>query len=446
MSICTIIIPTYNNAELLEKCIESIFRNTDYPNFEVIVVDNHSVDGTTAFLKNLKDPVRLIINPENLGFAKACNIGTLQAKGDVFVFLNNDTEVSPGWLSPLMTDLLDPEIGISGNKLLFADQTIQHAGIVFTYNNIPYHIFRGFPSTYKAANIRREMQAVTGACMAIKRVLFQKCGMFDEGYINGMEDIDLCLKAKAYAQKVIYNPRSIVYHFESKTVGRYAHADANNKKFLNTWKKVQAWDDYRFYMTDRALTADDPEGIHIILHFRCQKDPFYIFQHIFRQLYLVQGRFRFSIIKCFPDPIMDYLQQIFKGFIRIIDYSSTAFGEALDECIQGSKSPFIFHIEADKFFYGNMDLLLNQLESQKNTAIGIPFLQTPVQTNQNSCEKKEVTQINHTTLFFTRDILIDSDKDRLNYPEYLNSVINGGKVRRFETINFCAMPEGSFGI
>jgi GT2 family glycosyltransferase/Flp pilus assembly protein TadD len=219
---CSIIIPIFNKVELTRQCLTRLAEVTDGCSYEVIVVDNASTDGTKDFLANLGGDIHVISNLENFGFAKACNQGAAAAKGRFLVFLNNDTIPKPGWLQALVNEVEShQDVAIVGSKLLYPDETIQHAGVVFSKNCLtPYHIFKGAPGDLPAANVRREFQAVTAACFLIGRQDFETIGGFDEGFRNGFEDVDLCLKIRERGRKVIYQPKSVLYHLEHQTPGR----------------------------------------------------------------------------------------------------------------------------------------------------------------------------------------------------------------------------------
>nr|MBA3965378.1 glycosyltransferase [Nitrospirales bacterium] len=219
---CSIIIPVWNKVELTSQCLTHVAEVTEGCSYEVIVVDNASTDATQAFLSTLSGDVQVITNPENYGFAKACNQGAAAAKGRFLVFLNNDTIPKPGWLRALVNEVeCHQDVAIVGSKLLYPNDTIQHAGVVFSKNCLtPYHIFRGAPGELQAVNVRREFQVVTAACMLIRREEFDAVGHFDEIYQNGFEDVDLCLKVGKRGKKVIYQPESVLYHLEHQTPGR----------------------------------------------------------------------------------------------------------------------------------------------------------------------------------------------------------------------------------
>lgn len=238
MHLNTIIIPTFNNFQLTRKCILSIFRNSNFFKFEVIIVDNGSTDDTLTWAKIFQDKglIRIIENNCNLGYAHACNQGALSAKGKFIILLNNDTEVLPGWLQGLHNCLnSDKNIGIVGGKLLYPDNTIQHAGIAFDSQTVS-HIYRHFHPLHPAVNKKREFQAVTGACLFIRRELFITLGMFDEEFINGFEDLDFCFRARKNGFKAFYTPECNVIHHESMTPGRHAHHDRNARLFTSRWQ------------------------------------------------------------------------------------------------------------------------------------------------------------------------------------------------------------------
>jgi GT2 family glycosyltransferase/Flp pilus assembly protein TadD/2-polyprenyl-3-methyl-5-hydroxy-6-metoxy-1,4-benzoquinol methylase len=234
---CSIIIPVWNKLDLTAQCLEALARVTTETSYEVIVVDNHSTDGTAEFLASLSGDVQIIRNQDNLGFAKACNQGARAARGKYLIFLNNDTIPLKGWLKHLVSEVEGyPEVGIVGSKLLYEDGTIQHAGVVLNRSEgLPYHIYKGFPGDSPAVNQRREFQVVTGACLLIRRGLFMELGGFDEGFRNSFEDVDLCLKARERGYRVVYQPRSVLYHLESQTPGRKLHDESNARRLLERW-------------------------------------------------------------------------------------------------------------------------------------------------------------------------------------------------------------------
>ncbi len=166
----SIVIPLFNNVELTKQCFSSLVDNTPPNEYELIFVDNGSTDGTGTYLRSLHGKIKVISNEQNLGFAKACNQGAKAADGKYLLFLNNDTIPQPRWLEEMLrTAESDENIGIVGNKLLHPDGSIQHAGVVFWRNGLPYHIYKECPGDLPAANIERDYQSVTAACMLIEK-------------------------------------------------------------------------------------------------------------------------------------------------------------------------------------------------------------------------------------------------------------------------------------
>ncbi|MEA3224256.1 MAG: glycosyltransferase, partial [Thermodesulfobacteriota bacterium] len=248
---CSIIIPAFNQAEYTKQCLEALIENTPDDLYEMIIVDNGSTDGTKEFLKCLEGDVKIITNKENLGFAKACNQGVEVASSRYLVFLNNDTLPQKGWLEELIKVADGNEdIAIVGSKLLFPDGTIQHAGVVIAESRLGYHIYRGRPGDFPPANKPRDFQVVTAACMLIEKDIFFDVGSFDESYVNGCEDIDLCFKARELGKRVFYCPRSVLTHFEGKTEGREDRMDHNRKLLLERWGNKVEPDHERFLVED----------------------------------------------------------------------------------------------------------------------------------------------------------------------------------------------------
>jgi GT2 family glycosyltransferase len=235
----SIVIPVFNQVDYTRRCLEVLSENTPSGLYEVVIVDNGSTDGTHELLTQLEGDVRVISNESNLGFAKACNQGAAAAGGEILLFLNNDTEPHPGWLEGMLKVLeTEPKVGALGNKLLFPDGTIQHAGVIFRHNAVAHHwLYQADMADHPLANQQRDFQCVTGACVAIPRQVFEKVGGFDEGYVNGCEDIDLCLKIRKAGYRVIYTPQSVVTHVSSVSEGRLDHDEANLERLIERWGK-----------------------------------------------------------------------------------------------------------------------------------------------------------------------------------------------------------------
>ncbi|MEI6306353.1 MAG: glycosyltransferase, partial [Deltaproteobacteria bacterium] len=239
----SIIIPLFNNMSYTRQCLEQLRQNTNAELYELILVDNGCTDNTYTLFGALPANVKVIRNLKNQGFAKACNQGAEAANGKYLLFLNNDTEPQPGWLEPLLsTAELDSGIAAVGSKLLFPDGTIQHAGVVIAEDHVTpdllvgKHIYYGFPTDHPAANISRVYQALTAACLLVRRDAFEDVHGFDEGYWNGYEDVDLCFKLGQKGWKLIYQPASILIHHESKSgIERFTRVASNIERLHQKW-------------------------------------------------------------------------------------------------------------------------------------------------------------------------------------------------------------------
>lgn len=246
----SIVIPVFNKVEYTKQCIESLFRtiNLDSGEFEIIIVDDNSSDGTKSYLKTLPNCFRIITNINNLGCGKSMNKGARIARGKYLVFLNNDTKALPGWLDELLNVIeVEKNVGIVGCKLLFSDGTIQHAGVIINKNLSVFHIYYRQPGGLPEANELCDYQAVTGACTIIKKELFLEVLCYDEDYSNSHLDIDLCLKVRQKGYRVLYCPNSVLYHYESISDGRHDHNSEDEKIFHMKWSN-----NFRSYLKHKS--------------------------------------------------------------------------------------------------------------------------------------------------------------------------------------------------
>jgi hypothetical protein len=215
----SIVIPTWNGADVLRACLRSLEAQT-FSDFETVVVDNGSTDGTIAMLAAEFPRVRQLRLATNLGFAAATNAGLRAAQGDVLVCLNNDVEAEPGWLEALVR-VLDarPDIGFVACKMLNAHrpELIDAAGDAMSL--LPWNIGRGQPYG-PAFNRPRELLSACAGAAAYRRQLFERVGYFDEGYFAFFEDVDLGIRAQLAGFRCWYEPQAVVRHRFSTTAGR----------------------------------------------------------------------------------------------------------------------------------------------------------------------------------------------------------------------------------
>jgi GT2 family glycosyltransferase len=225
----SIIIPLYNRWDLTEACVRALHKTVPL-NHEIILVDNASTDFTAKAIVDVRNPI-------NRGFAVACNQGAEHASGDVLVFLNNDTQPTPGWLEHLLYAVGSGAM-IAGPLLVYPTGETQSAGIGIDFAEPP-----GREAVNRQGDHPRSEQvdAVTGACLAIRRTDFEMLGGFDEGYWNGYEDVDLCLTARAAGGTVVYEPASVVIHHESQSgPERWTGVAANVARLRDKWEH-HAW-------------------------------------------------------------------------------------------------------------------------------------------------------------------------------------------------------------
>jgi GT2 family glycosyltransferase len=256
--VVSIVIPVFNKWEYTFKCLMAVAANTRDVAHEVIVVDNASSDDTGQALP-LLEGIRFQRNEKNFGFARACNQGAAMARGKYLMFLNNDTEVRAGWLSS-MVRILDgePDVAMVGSKLLFPDGTLQHAGVAFAYAAplpvTPFHLnYRRPESTSRE---RLTLRAVTAACMLVRGEVFRAAGAFDEGFVNGYEDVDLCLKVAQTGAKIVYTPESVVVHHESVSEGRFKADTYNMTRLTQRWQALLTSYDVDFRRDIQPLAID----------------------------------------------------------------------------------------------------------------------------------------------------------------------------------------------
>lgn len=239
----SVIIPTLTGG--LNHLVKLIPGLSDEPDKEIIVIDNYSRDGTTNYLQNYECKIK--VNKQLNNFSKSNNMGAKMAEGDTLLFLNNDTQIQEGLLQEMQSVLnSDKNVGVVGSLLYLMDypRKVQHAGVMFTEKFIPYEL--GLPLSFGVPEIApndprinsvREVPSVTGACMMIKKDLFDKIGGFDEEYNNGWEDTDLVLRVKELGYKVFYTGRKYVLHkhFGSKDRGRFTHENKNRQRYEEIW-------------------------------------------------------------------------------------------------------------------------------------------------------------------------------------------------------------------
>ncbi|TAJ95682.1 MAG: glycosyltransferase [Gammaproteobacteria bacterium] len=253
----TIIIPNKNKTGLLRACIDSIFAKTDYPDWDILIVDNDSTQpDMLSYLDKLtaESLVKVLHYNEPFNFSAINNLAARHARGEILVLLNNDVEIiSRDWLRELVSHAVRPGIGAVGAKLLYPNGTIQHAGVILGIGGVAAHVHRFLPGDAPGychrAMVTQNISAVTGACLAVRKALYFQVGGLDEVNLHvAYNDIDFCLKLLECGYRNIFTPYALLYHHESITRG----ADDTPEKIeihereynhmRNKWSEVLASD------------------------------------------------------------------------------------------------------------------------------------------------------------------------------------------------------------
>lgn len=256
----SIVVTSLNKFEYTYECIMSLFRESSWTFFEVIVADDNSKSEIKERLKILDRLCNVQFYEEKVGFTRNCNRAAEKAKGEIIILLNNDTKLlTKDWLKFVYEDLENKENGIIGAKLLYSDMTIQHAGCVYDGKHFR-HIYKHLPRNFKYACEQRIYDCVTGAFIAIRKKDWKELKGFDERFNQSAEDTDICLRMKYEKfKKVIYDPRIEFIHYEGITYGLQKEFDNNNVKLLqDKWADKLTNDLSTFYEKENHISVVPP--------------------------------------------------------------------------------------------------------------------------------------------------------------------------------------------
>ncbi|OUN73546.1 glycosyl transferase family 2 [Faecalibacterium sp. An58] len=249
----SILIPSCDHAKDLRTCVDSIYAKTTYPHFEIIVIENNSKEEETfrtyeRLERQHPDSFR-VVRWEGTGFNYSAlnNFGARFAQGEYLLLLNNDTEViTPRWLEEMVMFAQQERIGCVGAKLLYPDDTIQHAGLGFGYLTLAAHMHKNFPVANPGYMGRliyaHDVYGVTGACLMIRRALYEEVGGLDESFAVAFNDVDFCVRVHKAGYQNLFTPFAMLYHYESKSRGldespeKRARFVSEVTRFQTRWK------------------------------------------------------------------------------------------------------------------------------------------------------------------------------------------------------------------
>ena len=224
----SIIVPTRDRAGLLKRCVESVRTVTNYEPFEIVVVDNGSVEAETlTFFREAEgdNSIRVVAEPGPFNYSRLNNRAAKKARGEILLFLNNDTEIDdPAWLTEMVSHATRAETGVVGARLWYPDETLQHGGVILGLGGVAGHAFphipRGHPGYFNRAMLQQNCSAVTGACLAVRKNVFEELGGFDEENLGvSFNDIDFCLRVTEAGYRVVWTPYANLVHHESASRG-----------------------------------------------------------------------------------------------------------------------------------------------------------------------------------------------------------------------------------
>lgn len=224
----SIVICTRDHASLLRTAVESIRERTTYPDYEIVVVDNGSRDATAVeYLAAIaaRPGITVIRDDSPFNYSRLNNAAVGHARGEVVCLLNDDVEVlTPGWLEEMVSFAARPDVGAVGARLWYSDGTLQHGGVIIGLGGVAGHAHPRLPKGdggyFCRGVLQQELSAVTGACLVLRRTVFEEMGGLDEGIAVAFNDVDLCLRIRAAGYRIIWTPFAELIHHESASRGQ----------------------------------------------------------------------------------------------------------------------------------------------------------------------------------------------------------------------------------
>ena len=250
----SILIPTCDHIRDLETCVESIYARTTYPDFEILLIENNSKEEQTfrsyeRMRKEHPDTLKVLTwQGKGFNYSALNNFGARYATGEYLLLLNNDTEViTPGWLEEMVMYAQQKRVGCVGAKLLYPDDTIQHAGVGFGIGGVAGHLHKYFPATSDGymgrLNYVQDVYGDTAACLLIRKEIYDEVHGLDESYAVAFNDVDFCVRVREAGYTNVFTPFAQLYHYESKSRGMEDNPE-KQKRFQGEVLRFQArWGD-----------------------------------------------------------------------------------------------------------------------------------------------------------------------------------------------------------
>ena len=265
----SVIIPTRDRADLLGACVSSVLADTDYPAFEILIADNGSVEPETfaLFARLTQDErVRVIDAAGPFNYSRINNAAVRESRGELVCLLNNDIEViTPGWLREMAGWALQPRIGCVGAKLYYPNDTIQHAGVILGIGGVAGHSHKTFPRDhpgyFSRLMLAHDISAVTGACLLVRREVWDEVGGLNEALTVAFNDVDFCLRVREAGWRNVFTPFAEMYHHESPSRGqedsleKVARFQCEIQSMMDKWGSALLVDP--FYSRHLTLTSED---------------------------------------------------------------------------------------------------------------------------------------------------------------------------------------------
>lgn len=255
----SIIIPTRDKSELLSNCVDSIRAKTTYPNYEIIIVNNQSLEQSTVTLLESyrSSDIKVLDFDQSFNYSRVCNFAAANSSGQFLCFLNNDTEVlAENWLASMVDHAANKNVGVVGGLLTYPDGTIQHMGLALGYTGVAGHPGRGKNPTDVVPDSCYEVSGVTFACAMVSKTKFQELGGLDENFPVGFNDVDFCVRSTNRGYKNLVCLEARLTHSESQTRKRtftligaiqaakdvYAFLRFNRTNFVERFFSVKAFE------------------------------------------------------------------------------------------------------------------------------------------------------------------------------------------------------------